>query len=260
MITFTERKTVQNPILRYATEIGWEFLDPDKVIDLRDGETGILFDEVLKEKLFKFNPWIDEETIEEIIKDIAQRTRADLLGNQKIVNYLRGITPFYSKTQKQELNVKFLDFENPENNIFQVTSELGFTNGKIYNRFDLVFYINGIPIVIAETKTPEKEEGISEALAQIHRYHRESFEFLKVPPIFVVSNLLEFRYGGTWNFEAKNLYYWRDGKNFEELVKTFFDKRRILSFLEDYIIFWIVQGELKKILLNFLKSERLKEL
>ncbi|MDI6602550.1 MAG: HsdR family type I site-specific deoxyribonuclease [Patescibacteria group bacterium] len=251
MIAFTERKTVQNPILRYATEIGWEFLDPDKAIDLRDGETGILFDEILKEKLFQLNPWIDEETIEEIIKDIEQRTRADLLGNQKIVNYLRGTTPFYSKTQKQELNVKFLDFENPESNIFQMTSELGFTNGKIYNRFDLVFYINGIPIVIAETKTPEKEEGISEALTQIHRYHRESFEFLKVPPIFVASNLLEFHYGGTWNFEAKNLYIWRDGENFEELVKTFFNKRKILSFLEDYIIFWIAQGELKKILLNF---------
>jgi len=251
MIIFVERKTVQNPILKYATEIGWELLDSEKVLDLRDGETGILFEDVLKQKLFEFNPWLEEETIEEIIKDIEQRTQAGILGNQKIVNYLRGNIPFYSKREKQELNVKFLDFENPENNVFQVTSELSFTQGKIYNRFDLVFYINGIPVIIAEAKTPEEEEGVFEALSQIQRYHRESFEFMKVPPIFVVSNLLEFRYGTTWNFEAKNLYYWRDGENFEELVKTFFDKRRVLSFLEDYIVFWVVQGELKKILLNF---------
>lgn len=251
MITYTERKTVQNPILRYASEIDWEFLDSEKAIDLRNEQRGILFKEILRKKLQEFNPWLEEETIDEIFKDIEQRTPANLQGNQKIVNYLRGAIPFYSREDKQELNVKFIDFENPENNIFQVTSELGFVQDKFYNRFDSVFYINGIPIVIVETKTPENEEGISEALTQIHRYHRESFEFLKVLPIFVVSNLLEFRYGATWNFDAKNLYFWEEGRNFEEIVKTFFDKRRLLSFLEDYIIFWLVQGELKKILLDY---------
>jgi len=100
MITFAERKTVQNPILKYVTEIGWELLDSEKVLDLRNGETGILFEETLKQKLFGFNPWLEEETIEEIIKDIEQRTQAGILGNQKIVNYLRGNIPFYSKTEK----------------------------------------------------------------------------------------------------------------------------------------------------------------
>ena len=42
-VTFTERKTVQNPILKYAQELGWEYIDPDKAIDLRDGETRVFF-------------------------------------------------------------------------------------------------------------------------------------------------------------------------------------------------------------------------
>ncbi len=53
-----------------------------------------------------------------------------------------------------------LILKTAQNNVLQVTDELSYTNGKAWNRFDLVFYINGLPVVVVETKNPEKEEGI----------------------------------------------------------------------------------------------------
>jgi len=247
---FLEAKTVQNPILKYSTEIGWEFLDNDKELSLRDGETGILFEEILKGKLFEFNDWMEEDIADEVIKEFRERTKTDILGNRKILNLLRGKTAFYSRQEKRELDIRLIDFENIERNTFQVVKELSFTNGKAWNRYDLVFYINGIPVLICETKSPEKEEGIGEAWEQIGRYHRETPEFLIFPQIYVISNLLEFKYGPTWNLEERGLYRWK-GDSLEKITKSFLDKRRILSFLEDYIIFWEKEGEVKKFILAF---------
>ncbi len=250
-VKFTERKTVQNPLLKYAVEVGWEYIECDKALDLRDGETGVLFKETLKGKLFTLNDWMEEDIADEIVKDLEQRIRTDITGNQQILDYLRGSVPFYSRAEKRGMDVKFIDFEKPENNIFQVADELTFTNGKAWSRFDLVFYINGIPIVVAETKNPEKEEGIPEALGHVRRYQREIPEFMVFPLFYIASNLLEFRYGSTWNVEERYLYHWRGGENFEQIVKSFCDKERILSLIKDYIIFWEERGEIKKIILNF---------
>jgi len=248
-VTFSERKTVQNPILNYAVDLGWQYLDQEKALDLRDGETGIFFLPVLKQKLKEFNPWLLETEVDDVIRELLERIRYGFEGNQKILNYLRSQVPVFSKRENRRLNIRFFDFENPKNNVFYVTFELSFTNGKAWNRFDLVFYINGLPILILETKNPEKEEGIDEALTQIKRYHNESPEFMTYPLLFVACNLHQFIYGPTWNLEERYLYHWRQGKNLEEISKSFLDFKRILSFIEDYIIFWKEQGEVKKIVL-----------
>jgi len=248
-VTFLEKKTVQNPLLKYAVDLGWQYVEPMKDLDLRDGEAGIFFLQTFKEKLQEFNPWLTVDDVEEICKDILERTRFNLEGNQKFLNYCRGQVPFYSREQKRNLDLIFFDFKNPQNNLFQVTEELRFTSGKAWNRFDLVFYINGLPILIVETKNPEKEEGINEAIEQIKRYHQESPEFLTYPFLFAVSNFHDFIYGPTWNVETRYLYNWREGKTFEEITKSFFAFERILSFLEDYLIFWEEAGEVKKIVL-----------
>jgi len=248
-VTFSEKKTVQNPILKYAVDLGWQYVEPKDALDLRDGETGIFFLQTFKEKLQEFNPWLTVDDVEEICNDILERTRFNLEGNQKFLNYCRGQVPFYNRKEKRNFDLIFFDFKNPQNNLFQVTDELSFSAGRTWNRFDLVFYINGLPILVVETKNPEKEEGINEAIEQIKRYHQESPEFVVYPLFFAVSNFHDFIYGPTWNVETRYLYNWREGKTFEEITKSFFAFERILSFLEDYLIFWEEAGEVKKIVL-----------
>jgi type I restriction enzyme R subunit len=53
---FTEKAAVQRPILKYASEIGWQIVAQDEALSLREGETGLFFYPVLKEQLLKLNP------------------------------------------------------------------------------------------------------------------------------------------------------------------------------------------------------------
>ena len=54
----SERPAVQNPLLKYADEIGWTYMKPEEALRLRGGDTGLYFTEVLEAQLLRFNPGI----------------------------------------------------------------------------------------------------------------------------------------------------------------------------------------------------------
>jgi type I restriction enzyme R subunit len=52
----SERSAVQNPMLKYAQEIGWEYVPPDEALRLRGGESGMYFTPTLERQLLRLNP------------------------------------------------------------------------------------------------------------------------------------------------------------------------------------------------------------
>jgi type I restriction enzyme R subunit len=248
-----EFKTAQEPILKYLQQIGWTYIKPEECNELRGGITGLFMLPTLKNKLKELNKRIIEtdEQADEIIKKLIA-LRNNIQGNKEILSYLRGEKTKYVEKEKRELNIKFIDFNNPENNEYHVTKELYFKDIKT-DRADIVLFINGFPIIIIETKPPTAEEGIDEAFAQIKRYHNEIPEFIKVLQVYSLSDGLELRYGSTWNLRSKDRYRWKiksEKVNLEKLTKTFFDKKTILQIIEDYIVFYIENDELKKLILT----------
>ncbi|MCM8812211.1 MAG: HsdR family type I site-specific deoxyribonuclease [Candidatus Omnitrophica bacterium] len=248
----SERKVVQNPLIKYATQIGWTLLKQEEALSLRNGEAGLFLYEVLKRKLIELNPkLITQSNVGELVKRL-ENVRAGMDGNLEILEFLRGEKSIYDAKEKREINVEFIDFENPDNNEFHVTDEWQYTNGKFTNRSDVMFLINGIPVVIAETKGANKREGITEGITQIRRYHAETPEMMTPPQIFDVTHMLDFYYGVTWNLDRKGLFNWKDVEkgNYEKKVKTFFQRERILQFLRDYIVFYRKDDVLSKIILR----------
>ncbi|MDO9465359.1 MAG: HsdR family type I site-specific deoxyribonuclease [bacterium] len=250
----SERKIVQEPLIKYARQIGWTYLTRDEAVALRQGEAGLFFYNILKEQLINLNKGIiNSEKANEIIKRMGN-VKSSIEGNQEILQYLKGEKSVYYERDKRELNIRFIDFNNDniENNQFHVTDEWQYTNGKFTNRGDVIFLINGIPVIIAETKNANKREGIEEGIAQIRRYHSETPEMMASNQIFDVTHLLDFYYGVTWNLDRKGLFNWKDVEkgNFEKKVKTFFDKGRVLQLIKDYIIFFRKNDVLSKIIMR----------
>jgi type I restriction enzyme R subunit len=248
----SERKIVQEPLIKYTTQIGWTYLDRDEAVALRGGEAGLFFYDILKEKLKELNKGIvNDEKANEIIKRL-ENVKSSIEGNREILQYLKGEKSVYSDKGKRELDIRFIDFDNIGNNEFHVTDEWQYTNGKFTNRGDVIFLINGIPVIIAETKGANKREGIEEGIGQIRRYHAETPELMTSNQIFDVTHLLDFYYGVTWNLDRKGLFNWKDVEkgNFEKKVKTFFQRERILQFIKDYIIFFKKDDVLSKIILR----------
>lgn len=248
----SERQTVQAPLIRYATEAGWEYVNPQEALRLRRGESGIIFHEVLVDRLQRLNPGIvDHSKAQEIIRQIVG-IKPNIEGNRDAWEYLRGLKTIFVETEKRDRNVRLIDPDTPEANVFQVTDEFKFVSGNYSIRPDVVFLINGIPVIVIETKSATKIEAIAEAFDQIRRYHREGPELMAQAQIFALTQLSQFFYGATWNLNRRLLFSWRDEQagDFETLVKTFVAPRRVLRVLSDYILFVRKDGELSKSVLR----------
>jgi type I restriction enzyme R subunit len=248
----SERKAVQNPLIRYATEVGWTYVGPDEALRLRRGRESAVFHDVLVAQLQRLNPGVvDERAAGEIISRLVH-VRPHIEGNLQAWEFLNGLRAVFVEAERRERNVRFLDTQNVENNTFHVTDEFSFTNGTHTIRPDVVFLINGVPILIVETKAATELEGIAKALDQIRRYHREGPELLSILQLHSLTHLVQYYYGATWNLERKGLFNWRDEQagDFETLIKTFVEPHRILRVLTEFILFVRVDGELSKAVLR----------
>ncbi|MCI0330681.1 MAG: HsdR family type I site-specific deoxyribonuclease [candidate division Zixibacteria bacterium] len=247
-----ERTAVQAPLVQYACEIGWEYVGQEEALRLRGGKTGLLFKEVFTDQILKLNSdFIDHLMIEEIIKKL-ERLPARIEGNLQAWEYLRGLKTVFVPDEKRERNVKFID-EDIKSNGFHVTDEFEFTNGTHTNRYDVVFLINGVPVFFVETKAAHKLEGIQEGLDQVRRYHRETPEAMTLFQIYTLTHIIQFFYSATWNYSHKTLFNWKresQEKDFENLVKAFFDRKAVVGTLLKYILFTRQDDELKKVILR----------
>ncbi|ACL24705.1 type I restriction endonuclease subunit R [Chloroflexus aggregans] len=260
MTLASERHTVQNPLIHYAVEAGWEYLSPDDALRLRGGEEKPFLHAVLVESIQRLNPGVVTEAAqaEEIVRSLLT-LRADIEGNREAWEYLKGLKTVFVPAERRERNLALLDPERPEANRFHVTDEFTFQSGARRIRADVVFLVNGIPVIVIETKAATRLEGIAEAFDQIRRYHQEAPDLMAQAQLFALTHLVQFFYGATWSLSRKALFNWREEvrangglppPDFETLVKSFIAPRRVLRVLTDYILFARKDGELQKIVLR----------
>jgi len=247
-----ERQAVQEAIVRYACEVGWRYLPPEEALRLRHGETGIILREEFVARAINLNPdFMDRTRAEELLRQI-ERVPPTINGNLQVWQYLKGLRTLYVQEERRERPVRLLDPDHPEANACHVTDELVFTNGTHTIRADVVFFINGVPLLIFETKAAQRQEAIAEALDQLARYHREAPEMMAVLQLYGLTNLLRFYYGATWNVSRGGLFNWKEEQagDFETLVKHFVQPGRVLRIIADFILFSHRDGELQKTVLR----------
>jgi type I restriction enzyme R subunit len=249
----SERRAVQKPFIRYAEEAGWTYLPPVEALRLRGGEDSPVLRTVLIEQLQRLNPGVvDSVTKAEEVAARLVRVRPNIEGNLEVWEYLKGLKTVFVEAERREHNVRLLDADHPEANTFHVTDEFRFVSGRTAIRADVVLFVNGIPVIVVETKAATHPEGIAEAFDQIRRYHEQGPELMAEAQLFALTHLVKFFYGPTWNLSRKTLFNWRDEQtgDFETLVKTFLAPRRVLRVLTDYILFVHKDGELTKAVLR----------
>ncbi len=190
----------QLPALHLLQNLGWEYLTPDEALQLRGGRlSNILLDGVLVPWLHENNrfqykgqelPFTENnihsavQTLKDIPFDGLVRT------NEKIYDLL---TLGKSLQQSVEGDLKsstlhYIDWERLENNVFHVTEEFSVERTGSYQtrRPDIVLFINGIPLVVIECKSPSLKDPIGEAISQHIRNQKED----EIPKLFIYSQLL----------------------------------------------------------------------
>ena len=248
----SEYTVVQAPMLRYGDQIGWNYVSRTLALKKRTGDTGLFFSDVLQVQLLKLNTRIlDESNCADIMRQL-RLLKPTLEGNQDALSWLRGEQSIFVPSENRERNVTLIDFETPDNNLFQVTDEWTQQGIVDRNRADVVFLINGIPVAVVEAKSANKSDGVELGVEQIRRYHRETPEMFITAQLFGVTQMHDLFYGVTWNTSRKNLFNWKTDEptNYEQKVKTFFDRDRFLKVLRQSIIFQSKDDQLTKIVLR----------
>lgn len=169
----------------------------------------------------------------------------------KIQTYLAGGTIFDKAkklrekfelfTDKGEIKyISFLDRENIEKNIFQVTNQIKMS-GQYENRYDVTILVNGFPLVQIELK--KKTVQLKKAFYQIQRYQRHSYRNLfQYIQIFVISNEENTRYFSNNNeLRYEFTFPWADKHNLkknrlEDFTKFFMNKEHLGNMLTKYIV------------------------
>lgn len=262
MPTPTEHKTVQARILAYAQEIGWTYVpraeaqrrrgfDTSKeTLAQQAAEASPYFDDLLDAQVRKFNPNYAEGP--GALAGDLRRLHANITGNREFLAYLRNVKNFYHAVEGRELNLVLIDYDHPDNNSFEVTEEFYCNNGSHGTREDMVFLINGIPVLVIECKNATKDEAIALGVDQVRRYHRETPELFVPQMVFTATEAIGFSYGVTWNLIRRNIFNWKDEQkgNLEAKIKSFCSPAHVLALLKDYILFAEKDEEIQKFILR----------
>lgn len=258
----SEHKSVQARILKYASEIGWTVV-PQSESEQRRGfdDTAIsprekaknasrFYTDLLYQKVQEFNPKF-KDTKEELLRklDLPLPT---IQGNKEFLRYLQNEQTFFSKEEGREFNQILINYEEPDKNVYEVTEEYYLFNGRYANREDVVFLINGIPVLVIECKNATKDEALAIGIDQIRRYHRETPEFFVPEQIYTATESIGFSYGVTWNTVRRNIFNWKEEEigNLEAKIKSFCSKESILDYLKKFIVFAEQNEELNKYILR----------
>lgn len=185
-----EYDLVERPFCEQLKAMGWEWLEGD--VDVPELTERANFREVLlKERLAtalrKINlrdgrPWLDDDRIAKAIRDLEQAAGHQLMEvNQSATQLLLKGTvadglPDWDNGRPQP--VRYIDFENPENNDFIVINQfkVELTSGRGHVIPDAVLFINGIPLIVAEFKSPGIENPLQQAINQLLRYSNQRRE------------------------------------------------------------------------------------
>ncbi len=262
-----EHKTVQARILAYTQEIGWTFVPRDEAERRRgfdrDATTpeeqtrhaSLFFGDLLHAKVREFN--LKYKEAEGALVGELQRLHSDIYGNRDFLSYLRNQRTFFSSDDDRELDLILIDYGDlahaPKDwrNRYEVTEEFSVHNGRHGTREDVVFLINGIPVLVIECKNANKDEAIALGIDQIRRYHLETPEVMVPEMLFTATEAIGFSYGVTWNMVRRNIFRWKheEAGQLEAKVKSFCSVPMVLRFIKDFILFAEKEEELHKLIL-----------
>ena len=221
-----------------------------------------LYEDVLINALYKINPKLPESAIKEALYKLKNFENAELVQKNKLfMDYLQnGITVHYTeKGEPKDTIVYLVDYEKPNNNSFIVANQWTFIENS-NKRPDVLLFINGLPLVLMELKSPSREEtDVSEAYRQIQNYKHEIPSMFIYNAICVMSDLLQSR-AGTITSGEDRFMEWKtvDGNyentqyaQFDTFFKGIFEKERLLDILKNFICFSNEQKGSAKILAGY---------
>lgn len=242
--TFTEAD-YENSIIELFQNMGYQHVyGPD--ID-RDFYSP-LYNDVLWEYIHRLNPALPEEAVSDALYKLKNYENGELVQkNEVFMDYLQnGIPIRYNDKGEENSAIAYLvDYKNVENNSFMIANQWTFIENS-NKRPDIILFLNGLPVVLIELKSPSREEtDASEGYAQIRNYTHEIPSMFIYNCICVMSDQLTSRAGTITSGEDRFMEWkTKDGSyentqyaQFDTFFEGMFEKSRLLDIIKNFICF-----------------------
>lgn len=206
------------------------------------------YEEVLVESLYRINHGANNDAIQDALFKLKNFENAELVQKNAIfMDYLQNGIPVRYFVDGEECSsiVYLVDYKNSENNSFVVANQWTFIENS-NKRPDLILFLNGLPIVLMELKSPSREEtDASEAYRQLRNYMQEIPSMFIYNAICVMSDQLISKAGTITSGEDRFMEWKTKDGNYENTqyaqFDTFFEgifpKERLLDIIKNFICF-----------------------
>lgn len=253
---FTEAH-FENAILELFREhLGYDYVyGPDVARDYSEP----LYVDQLRASLQELNPQLPAEAIDEAMARIRTFDGGSLVQrNEQFTDRMQnGVEiSYFDGTEQRAARVKLIDFDTPLRNRFTVANQWTVEEYSV-KRADIVVFVNGVPLVVVELKSPSREEtDVSEAYAQLRNYMQEIPSLFVYNAFCVMSDHATSK-AGTITAGEDRFMEWKtaDGTredcryaNFDVLFEGMFEKTRFIEILHNFICFSKEEKQSTKIL------------
>ena len=242
---YTEADYENSVIELFKNDLGYEYAyGPDIERDFYSP----LYEEVLLDSLYRLNKGLPDDAIQDALFKLKNFENGELVQkNAVFMDYLQNGIPvrYFVDGEERSSIVYLVDYKNPDNNSFIVANQWTFIENS-NKRPDVILFLNGLPVVLVELKSPSREEtDASEAYRQLRNYMIEIPSMFIYNAICVMSDQLTSKAGTITSGEDRFMEWkTKDGDyentqyaQFDTFFEGMFQKARLLDIIKNFICF-----------------------
>ena len=247
-VIFTEASYENSIIELFKNDLGYEHVYAP---DLERDDYAVrnpLYEDVLIDSIYRLNRNLPEDAISDALYKLKNFENGELVQkNMVFMDYLQNGIPvrYFEKGEERSAICYLVDYKNVDNNSFIIANQWTCVENS-EKRPDVLLFLNGIPVVLMELKSPSREEtDASEAYLQIRNYMQEIPSMFIYNAICVMSDMTKSKAGTITSGEDRFMEWkTKDGSyentqhaQFDTFFEGMFQKERLLDIIKNYICF-----------------------
>jgi type I restriction enzyme R subunit len=198
-MSYSELNDSQSPALLVLRKMGWQHITKDEALQQRHGiRSNVILEDILEQQLKALNSFtyrgnnykFSEGNIHAAIHAIKNIPDEGLVRTSEKVYDLITLGKSFEETiqgDRKSFTIKYIDWENPKNNVYHIADEFAVEGLNETRRPDLVLFINGIPFAVIENKRRDRNGSIDEAISQ---HQRNQSKENGIPKLYHYAHLL----------------------------------------------------------------------
>ncbi|MDQ0160020.1 type I restriction endonuclease subunit R [Alkalibacillus salilacus] len=250
---WNEETIVENRMIKQLQKLGYTYVHGPELDQERSSTLEIILKGRLREALKRFNPWLNDNNLNKVMREISHIDGTSLMDanqhfHELLINHLSVKQDLGSGLKNQ--TVQIIDFNDIENNDFLITNQFSYTYANETIRPDIMVYVNGLPLVVIECKSPTlpPEDQIGQGVKQLRRYQQQH-EPLFYYNQFMIATSNDRARVGTIGAKVQHYASWKepyplsvedvgDNPTPQDILTTgILDKKRLFDLILNFVVY-----------------------